>query len=96
MKNTLAIISAAGLLFVAATHLSARAPQASPPASKPVPQPAPVVAPDLAERLAKFKLVRMPFHAKGLSAREIKMVDKLVDAAGLSDCIYWRQTDPKA
>ncbi len=52
------------------------------------------VVPDLAARAAKFKLVRMPFHSKGLSAREIKMVDKLVEAAGLADCIYWRQSDP--
>ncbi len=53
------------------------------------------VVPDLAARAAKFKLVRMPFHSKGLTANEIKMVDKLVDAAGLADCIYWRQSDPE-
>ena len=23
------------------------------------------------------------------------MIDKLVDAAGLLDCIYWRQSDPE-
>lgn len=54
----------------------------------------PFVVPDLADRAAKFKVVRMPFHAKGLSKKEIEMVDKLVDAAGLADCIYWRQSDP--
>ena len=54
-----------------------------------------VVAPDLASRVAKFKLVHMPFNSKGLSAREIKMVKKLVDASGLLDCIYWRQSDPE-
>ena len=54
-----------------------------------------VVVPDLASRVAKFKLVHMPFNSKGLSAREIKMVKKLVDASGLLDCIYWRQSDPE-
>jgi hypothetical protein len=54
----------------------------------------PFTVPDLADRVAKFKVVRMPFHAKGLSKKEIEMVEKLVDAAGLADCIYWRQSDP--
>ena len=54
-----------------------------------------VVVPDLASRVAKFKLVHMPFNSKGLSAREIKMVKKLVDASGLLDCIFWRQSDPE-
>jgi len=53
------------------------------------------VAPDLAERAAKFEPVKMPFHAESLTAREKEMVEKLVDAAGLLDCIYWRQSDPE-
>ena len=55
----------------------------------------PYVVPDLAERVAKFKLVHMPFNSAGLSAREKEMVTKLVDASGLLDCIYWRQNDPE-
>jgi hypothetical protein len=54
-----------------------------------------VIVPDLAARVAKFKLVHMPFNSKGLSAREIRMIKKLVDASGLLDCIYWRQSDPE-
>jgi hypothetical protein len=54
-----------------------------------------VVAPDLAQRLAKFKKVHMPFDSRGLTDREKQMVDKLVDASGLLDCIYWRQSDPE-
>jgi hypothetical protein len=54
-----------------------------------------VVVPDLASRVAKFKLVHMPFNSTGLTAREIRMVKKLVDASGLLDCIYWRQSDPE-
>jgi hypothetical protein len=54
----------------------------------------PVVATDLAARLAKYKPVKMPFDSTHLNARENQMVAKLVDAAGLLDCIYWRQSDP--
>jgi hypothetical protein len=53
------------------------------------------VVPDLAARAAKFKPVEMPFHSQGLTPRERKMVDKLVDASGLLDCVYWRQSDPE-
>ncbi|HXQ25158.1 MAG TPA: hypothetical protein VN822_02010 [Candidatus Acidoferrales bacterium] len=55
----------------------------------------PVVAPDLAQRFAKFKPVKMPFDSTHLTMRERQMVEKLVDAAGLLDCIYWRQSDPE-
>jgi hypothetical protein len=68
-------------------------PSQSPEGARPVKL---VIVPDLASRVAKFKLVHMPFNSKGLSAREIKMVKKLVDASGLLDCIYWRQSDPEA
>ncbi len=43
----------------------------------------------------KFKPVHISFDSTGLTDREKKMVDKLVDAAGLLDCIYWRQSDPE-
>jgi hypothetical protein len=54
-----------------------------------------VIAPDLAQRLAKFKKVHMPFDSSKLTDREKQMVAKLVDASGLLDCIYWRQSDPE-
>ncbi len=53
------------------------------------------MAPDLAQRVAKFRRVRMPFNSQGLSDREKQMIAKLVDASGLLDCIYWRQSDPE-
>jgi hypothetical protein len=53
------------------------------------------VVPDLNKRLAKFKAVEMPFRTAGLSAKEVKMVRKLVDAARMIDSIYWRQSDPE-
>jgi hypothetical protein len=52
------------------------------------------VVPDLDQRLAKFRRVEMPFHAASLTAREVKMVDKLVDASRYLEEIYWRQIDP--
>ena len=52
------------------------------------------VVPDLDLRLAKFRRVEMPFHAASLSAREVKMVDKLVDASLYLEEIFWRQIDP--
>ncbi len=55
----------------------------------------PEIAPDIAERLAKFKPIKIPFDSSHLTDREKQMVAKLVDAAGLLDCIYWRQSDPE-
>jgi hypothetical protein len=54
------------------------------------------VVPDLAARVAKFRRVEMPFHSTGLTAREVKLVDKLVDASRYIEQIYWRQIDPDA
>ncbi len=54
-----------------------------------------VVAPDLAEQVAKFKPIHITYDSDGLTKNETKMVEKLVDAAGLLDCIYWRQSDPE-
>ncbi len=53
------------------------------------------VAPNLAQQVAKFRPIHISFDSSGLTDREKKMVDKLVDAAGLLDCIYWRQSDPE-
>jgi len=53
------------------------------------------VVPDLAQRLAKFRRVEMPFHSTGLTAREVKLVEKLVDASRYLEEIYWRQIDPE-
>jgi hypothetical protein len=54
------------------------------------------VAPDLAERLERFRRVQMPFHSAGLTVREKKMVEKLVDASRYLEDIFWRQIDPEA
>jgi hypothetical protein len=53
------------------------------------------VAPDLEQRLSKFRRVRMPFQTAGLSAREVQLVHKLVEACGYLESIYWRQGDPE-
>jgi Peptidase family M49 len=90
---------ACSILIAAAFGAAA---QTSAPPAKPKPMPTHtakpakslVVAPDLAERLAKFVPIHIAFDSSALSDKEKKMVDKLVDAAGLLDCIYWRQSDP--
>jgi Peptidase family M49 len=51
------------------------------------------VARNLDQRLAKWKTVRMPFRTAGLSQREIRMVEKLVNACRYLEEIYWRQND---
>lgn len=45
-----------------------------------------------AERLAKWKKVDMPMRAN-LTARERKLVEKLVEASQYANAIYWRQSD---
>src|SRR6476646_2045813 len=54
------------------------------------------VVPDLDQRLARFRRVRMPFQSTGLTARERKLVEKLVDASRYLEEIFWRQIDPDA
>jgi len=54
------------------------------------------VVPDLDKRVAKFAQVQMPFRSAGLTAREVKLVNKLVEASQFLDQIYWRQIDPDA
>lgn len=53
------------------------------------------VAPDLDTRMARFKPFEMPFDRAGLSEREQKLVEKLVEAANSIERIYWRQSDPE-
>jgi hypothetical protein len=52
------------------------------------------VVPDLDQRLARFRRVEMPFHSIGLTDREQKLVEKLVDASRYLEEIFWRQLDP--
>jgi hypothetical protein len=91
-----AVIAAATLYPLAANqHSLAAAQSGAATGTKSASSAKPYVVPDLAERVAKFKLVHMPFNSAGLSVREKEMVAKLVDASGLLDCIYWRQNDPE-
>jgi hypothetical protein len=54
------------------------------------------VVPDLEARLAKYKIVSMPFSGTGLTLRERRMVGQLVDASQYLEAIFWRQNDPGA
>src|SRR5437870_1407393 len=53
-------------------------------------------APDLDSRVERFREVRMRFDSAGLSVRERKLVEKLVEACHYLDNIFWRQSDPEA
>jgi hypothetical protein len=48
---------------------------------------------DIAAQLSKFKRVQMPYTGAGLTTREQKLVQKLVDASMYLESIYWRQSD---
>jgi len=54
----------------------------------------PAAVSDLDRRLSRFREVKMPLHSAGLSARELKLVKKLVDASSYIEEIFWRQIDP--
>jgi hypothetical protein len=81
------------LLMVPPTSAQASHQPTSASAAKDAPSALQVV-PDLDQRLARFRRVEMPFHTAGLTAREQKMVEKLVDASSYLEEIFWRQTDP--
>ena len=38
----------------------------------------------------------MPFDSSGLNPRELRMIEKLVEASQWLDRIFWRQSDPEA
>ncbi|HKY97612.1 MAG TPA: hypothetical protein VJL35_07130 [Gemmatimonadaceae bacterium] len=48
---------------------------------------------NLPAQLAKFKRVEMPAATAGLSAKERRLVQKLVDASRYLEMIFWRQND---
>ena len=50
--------------------------------------------PDLERRLARWRPVKMPFDASGLTEREKGMIGKLVESCRYLDDIFWRQSDP--
>src|SRR5574340_471208 len=102
MKSTLArLLSVALLLFIVQVPGSAQTrprhkPRRAASSASPAVSAKLKVVPDLAQRLKKYKPVRMPFRAQGLTASERKMVAKLVEASRYLEQIYWRQSDPEA
>lgn len=90
MKKHLLILTAAGAVCVAAVPAGALVP-ASPPTCSNHPQP----IENVGAQLAKFRSVKVPFKTAGLSAREVRMVRKLVEAGQDLESIFWRQADPE-
>jgi hypothetical protein len=92
----LSLLALAALLSLPAAGLAQPpAPAAPPPqaAAGGDPLAGIAVAPDLRERLAKWKVVEMPFDDRLLTPRERELVDKLVEASRALEDIYWRQGD---
>jgi len=91
------LVLAAGLA-VAAMVTAGAAVQRRAAAGGPVPiDPAAALktaVPDLGTRLARFKVVRMPFDQSGLTTAERQMIDQLVVASRYLESMYWRQSDP--
>ena len=85
----LAILLAA--LAASASRITAQSPDVKVPSSAAKLS----VASDLAKRLARWKPVEMPFRAQGLSAKERRLVEKLVEASQELENIFWRQSDPE-
>src|SRR6266849_4084797 len=52
------------------------------------------IAEDLDRRLARWRAVKMPLDKSGLSAQELRLIDKLVEACHHLENIFWRQSDP--
>ena len=50
---------------------------------------------NLGAQLAKFRPVQMRFNTTGLSAREVQMVRKLVEAGQYLESAFWRESDPQ-
>ena len=94
MKNFFAAVAIATLTVFAFAQGSYRA-GGHKGRSNPA-QPVENVAKDLPERLARWKTVQMPFHSQGLSPKEVRLVNKLVEANRDIENIYWRQSDPEA
>jgi hypothetical protein len=89
-----------GLAAVVLLTGAAGSPSADAPPETGAPAAAPtlanqVVAPDLADELARFQRIRMPFDASALSAREGRMIGKLVEACRYLDRLFWQQSDPQ-
>src|SRR5689334_5650010 len=86
-KYSTAVIAAATLTTIANLPVSA---QTTPTCSNHL---APTE--NLGAQLAKFRPVRMPFDTRGLSAREVQMVRKLVEAGQYLESAFWRESDPQ-
>ena len=90
-QNFLRLVALSSLVLLCVLPIVAQSTSTNAPTSTSAEK----VAADLDARLARFKPIKMPFHDKGLSPKEIQLVHKLVDAANCVEQIYWRQSDPE-
>ena len=99
MKKLYLSIFAACILFSVSSHLLGQSKKTTDKAGKKVAGTNPCAVADVKEdigaQLARFKPVKMPFNASGLTPQEHKLALKLIEAAQDLESIYWRQSDPK-
>jgi len=95
MKRILLLLLAVVMVQGIGSSQTRRRPRRARKAARPAASAGLKVAPDIAARVAKFKPVEMPLPA-GLSPRERRLVNKLVEASHYLEDIYWRQSDPEA
>ncbi|HEX3534352.1 MAG TPA: hypothetical protein VHT23_09030 [Gemmatimonadaceae bacterium] len=95
MKIAYVFLASGAVASIAATseHRSSPFTAVSSPPPSCSSHPAPTE--NIAAQLAKFRPVRMPFSTAGLSAKEVSMVRKLVEAGQDLESIFWRQSDPE-
>ena len=85
MPNTIALLAVASICLGAQTLDAQQYSCTSHPAA----------TENVASQLAKFRSVQMPFDTRGLSAREVQMVRKLVEAGQYLESAFWRESDPQ-
>ena len=95
VRTKLASVFFLGTLGIAIVAVATRPQSAAKPPAKSMIPAGVAIASDLAQRVAKFKRVNISFSGADLTSNERKMVQKLVDASGLLDCVFWRQSDPE-
>ncbi len=90
LPAVLAVIVALGLAGAPMARVQAGQAPSAPAALKDT-----TVSADLPGELARFQRVHMRYQPKGLSARERRMVEKLVAACRYLDDLFWEQSDPE-
>jgi len=95
MKSFPLLLAAAAIASMGATSAHRSSTAGAVASSPPSCSSHPATTENIAAQLAKFRPVQMPFSTAGLSAREVRMVRKLVEAGQDLESVFWRESDPE-